>query len=100
MAEQKIHIQCPIPIDEYPRVLLAHGGGGSLMHSLIEKMFLAAFDNKYLKQRTDAVTLEMTADDMYDVLEDHFSILLNEMRAVTRAILVQGPESATERSMS
>jgi hydrogenase expression/formation protein HypE len=36
---------CPIPISQYPHVLLAHGGGGRLMHQLIGKMFLAAFRN-------------------------------------------------------
>jgi len=34
---------CPIPINDYPRVLLAHGGGGKLMHNLIEKMFISTF---------------------------------------------------------
>lgn len=36
-------VVCPIPIQQYPHVLLAHGGGGRLMHQLIEKMFLATF---------------------------------------------------------
>ncbi len=34
---------CPIPLGDYPRVLLAHGGGGRLMHRLIDELFLAAF---------------------------------------------------------
>lgn len=34
---------CPLPITDYPHVLLAHGGGGRLMHHLIEKMFKACF---------------------------------------------------------
>ncbi len=34
---------CPIPISEYPQVLLAHGGGGKLMNMLISKMFRACF---------------------------------------------------------
>lgn len=34
---------CPIPISDYPQILLAHGGGGKLMHQLIEKMFVATF---------------------------------------------------------
>ncbi len=34
---------CPIPIDQYPHILMAHGGGGRLMHQLIERMFLPAF---------------------------------------------------------
>jgi hydrogenase expression/formation protein HypE len=36
---------CPVPISQYPHVLLAHGGGGKLMHQLIGKMFLTAFGN-------------------------------------------------------
>ncbi|MCI0618615.1 hydrogenase expression/formation protein HypE, partial [bacterium] len=32
-------LTCPVPISKYPKVLLAHGGGGRLMHQLIEKMF-------------------------------------------------------------
>lgn len=36
-------LNCPIPIQQYPQVLLAHGGGGRLMHQLIEEMLLATF---------------------------------------------------------
>ncbi len=36
-------IACPIPIQDYPYVLLAHGGGGKLMHQMIEKMFKEVF---------------------------------------------------------
>jgi len=34
---------CPILIQHYPHVLLAHGGGGRLMQQLIEQMFRPAF---------------------------------------------------------
>lgn len=46
-------LSCPIPISEYPQILLAHGGGGKLMHHLIEKLFGAAFANQYLDERHD-----------------------------------------------
>ncbi|MCX8103098.1 MAG: hydrogenase expression/formation protein HypE [Candidatus Bipolaricaulota bacterium] len=46
-------LSCPIPISEYPQILLAHGGGGKLMHQLIEKLFGAAFANQYLSERHD-----------------------------------------------
>jgi hydrogenase expression/formation protein HypE len=52
-------LQCPIPINEYPKVLLAHGGGGKLMHTLIEKMFVTAFGNELLEQGHDSTTLEI-----------------------------------------
>jgi hydrogenase expression/formation protein HypE len=50
-------LSCPIPIDDYPHVLLAHGGGGTLMHQLIERMFLPAFRNPLLEARHDGAVL-------------------------------------------
>jgi hydrogenase expression/formation protein HypE len=50
---------CPIPIEQYPRILLAHGGGGKLMHSLIEKMFLPAFGGTHLETRHDGAVLDL-----------------------------------------
>ncbi|MFH1680471.1 MAG: hydrogenase expression/formation protein HypE, partial [Candidatus Eisenbacteria bacterium] len=41
----------------YPRVLLAHGGGGRLMSRLIEKIFLAAFRDAELERRHDSAVL-------------------------------------------
>jgi hydrogenase expression/formation protein HypE len=52
---------CPIPIDEYAQVLLAHGGGGRLTHQLIENMFLPLFTNPALAARHDGATLEFGA---------------------------------------
>jgi hydrogenase expression/formation protein HypE len=51
-------ISCPIPISDYPRVLLAHGGGGRLMRHLIERMFLTAFGDEVLHERHDAAVLD------------------------------------------
>jgi hydrogenase expression/formation protein HypE len=50
---------CPIPIEQYPNVLLAHGGGGKLTHQLIEKMFLPAFGNSMLGARHDGAIVDM-----------------------------------------
>lgn len=36
-------LSCPISIDRYPHVTLAHGGGGKLMHQLITQMFVPTF---------------------------------------------------------
>jgi hydrogenase expression/formation protein HypE len=46
-------LECPIPISDYPTVTLAHGGGGKLMHQLLEKMVLPAFRNDLLESRHD-----------------------------------------------
>src|SRR5499427_9325799 len=50
---------CPFPIQDYPQVLLAHGGGGKLMHQLIGKMFLPVFDNQLLASQHDASVFEI-----------------------------------------
>jgi hydrogenase expression/formation protein HypE len=50
---------CPIPIEQYPNVLLAHGGGGKLMHQLIEKLFLPAFENPLLGAMHDGAVFDL-----------------------------------------
>jgi hydrogenase expression/formation protein HypE len=52
-------LSCPIPISEYPTVLLAHGGGGKLTHQLIEKVFVPAFRNPFLDQRHDGAVMSL-----------------------------------------
>ncbi len=52
-------LQCPIPISDYPAVLLAHGGGGRLTHMLIERLFLPAFGNPALETLHDGAVLEI-----------------------------------------
>ncbi|MBF0304035.1 MAG: hydrogenase expression/formation protein HypE [Alphaproteobacteria bacterium] len=43
------------------RVDLTHGGGGRAMQQLVEELFLAAFDNDFLRQRNDQACLAMPA---------------------------------------
>jgi len=56
-----ISFSCPVPLHDYPHVLLAHGGGGRLMNQLIESIFIPAFHNAALDQRHDASVLEVGA---------------------------------------
>ena len=58
--EKSFELSCPIPISQYPQVTLAHGGGGTLMHNLIEKMFMSAFKNPSLEARHDSAVLNLT----------------------------------------
>ena len=44
---------CPLPITDYDRVLMAHGGGGTLSHKLIHKMFFDHFNNEILNTEHD-----------------------------------------------
>lgn len=50
---------CPIPISDYPNVLLAHGSGGKLMHNLLEKLMLPAFSNPLLEARHDGAVFPL-----------------------------------------
>ena len=43
-----------MPIQQYPHVLMAHGGGGKLMHQLLENVFGKAFSNPILDSRHDS----------------------------------------------
>ncbi len=49
---------CPVPLTDETRILLAHGGGGTLMHRLIESVFLPRFANARLDERHDGAVLE------------------------------------------
>jgi hydrogenase expression/formation protein HypE len=55
---------CPIPIEQYSHVLLAHGAGGKLTHQLIEKLFLAAWGNSSLEARHDGAILDLSASKL------------------------------------
>jgi hydrogenase expression/formation protein HypE len=52
-------LTCPVPISQYPQVLLAHGGGGRLMHQLLERVFLSAFRNEWLDTGHDSAVLDV-----------------------------------------
>ncbi|MGB9605746.1 MAG: hydrogenase expression/formation protein HypE, partial [Bryobacteraceae bacterium] len=52
-------LSCPAPSPSEDRILLAHGGGGRLMHQLLEQVFLPAFRNPTLEARHDGAFLEI-----------------------------------------
>jgi len=56
-SNDNIGLSCPMPLSDYPNVLLAHGGGGKLMHQLIEKIFAPAFASPELEVDHDGATL-------------------------------------------
>jgi len=55
-------LSCPFPIQQYPQVLLAHGGGGKLMQQLIVKMFTQAFGPKPASGLHDSTVLKLPAN--------------------------------------
>lgn len=60
-ASGTFQLSCPIPIQQYPAVVMAHGGGGRLMHQLIERMFVTTFASSALSQRHDSAQVELPA---------------------------------------
>ncbi|MEL7237122.1 MAG: hydrogenase expression/formation protein HypE, partial [Chloroflexota bacterium] len=48
---------CPIPLRDYPYVILGHGGGGKLSAELVEHLFLPAFENDELSAMGDSSQL-------------------------------------------
>jgi hydrogenase expression/formation protein HypE len=50
---------CPAPVPESDRILLAHGGGGRMMHDLLERLVLPAFRNPELLQRHDGAVVDL-----------------------------------------
>jgi hydrogenase expression/formation protein HypE len=52
---------CPLPLRDYPNVILGHGGGGKLSAELVQHLFLPAFDNARLAGLADAAVFEVAA---------------------------------------
>jgi hydrogenase expression/formation protein HypE len=52
-------LSCPIPISDYPQILLAHGGGGRLTNQLIAKMFVPMFSNPELEAQHDGAVFRV-----------------------------------------
>jgi hydrogenase expression/formation protein HypE len=50
---------CPIPSDDYARIVLAHGGGGRLSGNLLRQVFLPAFSSNILAQLEDSALVQV-----------------------------------------
>lgn len=48
---------CPLPLRDYPSIVLGHGGGGQLSNELIEHIFVPAFRNTALEVMADSSVL-------------------------------------------
>ena len=60
MAET-FSLACPAPVSTRERVVLAHGGGGRMMHNLLEQYVYPAFANPQLDSRHDGAVLHAPA---------------------------------------
>jgi hydrogenase expression/formation protein HypE len=50
---------CPMPLRDYPQIVLGHGGGGKLSADLVEHLFLPAFQNDALASLADGAALNI-----------------------------------------
>ncbi|HQU83429.1 MAG TPA: hydrogenase expression/formation protein HypE [Pyrinomonadaceae bacterium] len=51
---------CPLPLRDYPKIVLGHGGGGKLSNELVENLFLPAFQNETLDKLSDSAQLDVS----------------------------------------
>ena len=49
---------CPVPLQNYPTIVMGHGAGGKMMNDLIRHLFAAEFRNELLGQLADATVLD------------------------------------------
>ena len=71
-ADDAPGLACPVPFSGYDRVVLAHGGGGRVMHRLVESLFVAAFDNEALRRGHDGALVQ--AKGALAVTTDAFTV--------------------------
>ncbi len=59
---EKINIQnwtCPMPLRNYPNIMMGHGAGGKMMNDLIKHLFAPLFDSPTLEQFGDSAVLDI-----------------------------------------
>lgn len=56
---QDFRLRCPLPTAAGGTIQLAHGGGGRMMRSLIERLFLPSFSNRHLEARHDSAVMRI-----------------------------------------
>ena len=59
--KDNLSFSCPLPIQDYPQVLLAHGSGGKLMQKLIDTMFIKTFSDQTIHDCHDAAVRDFGA---------------------------------------
>ena len=59
MSELAFLPACPLPLADYPTVVLAHGGGGKLSRQLVDDVFLSAYPSPELARLHDGAVLDM-----------------------------------------
>ncbi|MBN1286352.1 MAG: hydrogenase expression/formation protein HypE [Anaerolineae bacterium] len=53
---------CPLPLRDYPQIVMGHGSGGRMSNDLVKHLFLPLFDNAALRSLNDQAVLAMPLD--------------------------------------
>lgn len=54
---------CPMPLRDYPTIVMGHGSGGKMMSDLIKHLFAPLFKNDLLDQMGDAAMFDINSGD-------------------------------------
>ncbi len=65
---------CPLPLRDYPLVVLGHGGGGRLSNELIENIFVPAFANDMLAALGDSARIDIAGANRLAFTTDSFVV--------------------------
>jgi hydrogenase expression/formation protein HypE len=68
---------CPLPLRDYPTIVLGHGSGGQMSYDLVHHMFLPLFDHAGLARLGDSTVLEsdmIGAATRFAVSTDSFTV--------------------------
>lgn len=60
----ELHPSCPLPLRHHAQVQMAHGGGGTLMRDLIERVFIPNFRNPLLEGRHDGAVFQVGSEKL------------------------------------
>jgi hydrogenase expression/formation protein HypE len=55
---------CPLPLQNYPTIVMGHGSGGKMMSDLIKHMFLPISNHPTLAQLGDSAVLDMSKNGL------------------------------------
>jgi hydrogenase expression/formation protein HypE len=67
----EVALRCPLPLVPADRILLGHGGGGTMTAELIARYFLPAFRNSYLDRLDDQAVLSVGGERLAFTTDAH-----------------------------
>ncbi len=65
---------CPIPLKNYPTIVMGHGSGGKMMSDLIAHLFAPSLENDLLGQMGDSTDIQLPSGERLAFSTDSFVI--------------------------